>query len=68
MDRADKGEQIIVQRGKNKAYAITPISEDDLYFTPRMISRIKESIQQISEEKGLAINTQDELKTLLDSL
>jgi prevent-host-death family protein len=68
MDRADKGEQIIVQRGKNKAYAITPISEDDLYFTPRMIARIKESIQQISDGKGLAINTQDELKTLLDSL
>jgi antitoxin YefM len=68
MDRADNEEQIIVQRGKNKAYAITPISEDDLYFTPRMIARIKESIQQVSEEKRVTINTPEELKSFLDSL
>ena len=68
MDRADNGEQIIVQRGKNKAYSIIPISADDLYFTPKMIARIKESIQQVSEGKGLILNTEDELKKFLDSL
>jgi len=68
MDKADNGEQIIVQRGKNKAYALTPISEDDLYFTPEMLARIKESIQQIREGKGISINTKDELKSLLHSL
>lgn len=68
MDRADNGEQIIVQRGKNKAYSITPISGDDVYFTPRMLERIKESIQQVSDGKGVSVTTQDELKKLLDSL
>jgi len=26
-ERADKGEQIIVQQGKDKSYALTPINE-----------------------------------------
>ena len=68
MDRADNGEQIIVQRGKNKAYSIVPISADDVYFTPNMIARMKESIQQINEGKGVSLNTQDELNKFLDSL
>lgn len=68
MDRADNGEQIIVQRGKNKAYSITPISDDDVYFTPQVLARIKESIQQVSEGKGVSVSTPDELKNLLDSL
>lgn len=32
MDRVDNGEQIIVQRGKNKAYAITPVKDKDIYM------------------------------------
>ena len=31
-DKADKGEQIIVQRGKDKSYALTPIGEEDIFF------------------------------------
>lgn len=33
MDRVDNGEQIIVQRGKNKAYAITPVKDKDIYMS-----------------------------------
>jgi len=47
-DKADKGEQIIVQRGKDKSYALTPIGEDDMYFNKKMINRIKESAKQYS--------------------
>ncbi len=68
MDRADNGEQIIVQRGKNKAYAITPISKDDLYFTPEMLARIELSIQQAKEGKVTTVKGKEELKQFLDSL
>lgn len=68
MDRADKGEQIIVQRGKNKAYAITPISEDDLYFTAGMLEKIDLSIQQAKDGKVTTVRGKDELKQFLDSL
>lgn len=33
LNRVDNGEQIIVQRGKNKAYAITPVKSADLYVS-----------------------------------
>ena len=68
MDRADNGEQIIVQRGKNKAYSITPVTEDDLYFTPEMLARIDQSIQQAKDGKGVSIKSKEELKTFLDAL
>ena len=64
MDRADNGEQIIVQRGKNKAYSITPVTEDDLYFTPEMLARI----EQAKDGKGVSIKSKEELKTFLDAL
>lgn len=38
MDRADKGEQIIVQRGRDKAYSITPIKPTDTYINTQLLS------------------------------
>ena len=32
LDLVDKNVQVIVQRGKGKAYALTPINDDDVYF------------------------------------
>ena len=64
-ERADQGEQIIVQRGKDKAYALTPVGEDDLYFTAEMVQRIKESIQQIEAGETKKITTSEEINDLL---
>ena len=68
MDKADNGEQIIVQRGRNKAYFLTPVTADDLYFTPEMLALIKESQQEIIDGKGIVVKTKEELTTFLDSL
>lgn len=68
MDRADNGEQIIVQRGKNKAYSITPITEDDLYFTPEMLAKIELSIKQAKEGTITTVRGSEELKQFLSSL
>ena len=64
-ERADKGEQIIVQRGKDKAYALTPIEEEDLYFNAEMVNRIKESIRQVESGKTKKISTSKEINDLL---
>ena len=50
-ERADQGEQIIVQRGKDKSYALTPIGEEDIYFNAEMVKRIKESMDQVESGK-----------------
>jgi antitoxin (DNA-binding transcriptional repressor) of toxin-antitoxin stability system len=64
-DKADQGEQIIVQRGKDKSYALTPVKEDDLYFNEKMIKRIKESFLQAQEGEYKEITTLEGIKALL---
>lgn len=64
-DKADNGEHIIVQRGKDKAYSLTPVSENDIYFNAKMVERIKESIQQIENGDYTEINSSQEIKDLL---
>ena len=64
-DKADKGEQIIVQRGKDKAYVLTPISEDDVYFNAEMVERIKQSIKEVEEGKVKRISTTEGISDLL---
>lgn len=64
-ERADKGEQIIVQRGKDKAYALTPINEDDLYFNAEMLEKLKLSIEQAKNGEVKRIKTSEEINDLL---
>ena len=64
-DKADKGENIIVQRGKDKAYALTPVSEDDLYFNGEMIKKIKKSMKQAENGQVTTISSSEEIKELL---
>ena len=64
-DKVDQGEQIIVQRGKDKSYALTPVNDDDLYFNAAMVNRIKESIKQAENGQVTTISTSEEVKALL---
>lgn len=64
-ERADQGEQIIVQRGKDKSYALTPVEADDLYFNAEMVKRIKESLSQIEAGKTTKAATPDQINELL---
>lgn len=64
-DKADKGEQIIVQRGKDKSYVLTPIREDDIYFNQKMVERIKKSAKQARDGKYIEISSSEEIKALL---
>lgn len=67
-DMADSGQKIVIKRGRKQAYVLTPVSDDDLYFTPEMIARIKESQKQIKEGKSVVIKTKEELDSFFDSL
>lgn len=64
-DMADKGEQIIVQRGKDKAYALTPINEDDVYFNAEMVKKIKLSAEQAKNGEVKRITSTEEINDLL---
>jgi len=64
-DKADEGEQIIVQRGKNKSYALTPVKDQDIYFNDKMLQRIKESLLQARNGEYLEVASSKEIKELL---
>lgn len=64
-DKVDQGEQVIVQRGKDKSYALTPIQSDDVYFNAEMIDKMKEGVKEVESGNFLQISSEDELKKLL---
>lgn len=64
-EKADKGEQIIVQRGKDKSYALTPVNEDDLYFSAEMVKKIKLSAEQAKNGEVKRITSAEEINDLL---
>lgn len=64
-DKVDAGEQVIVQRGKDKSYVLRAVSEDDVYFNTEMINRIKESLEQAKNGDLKTISTPNEISNLL---
>jgi len=64
-EKVDKGEHVIVQRGKDKSYALTPISDDDMYFNAEMLERIKASILEVEKGAVKRISTSKEISDLL---
>ena len=61
-DLADQNEQIIVQRGKDKAYMLIPITESDRVSTnPALINKIKDAERAIREGKTTKINDIDNI-------
>jgi len=64
-DRVDQGEHIIVQRGKDKSYALTPITENDMYFNETMIKKLNQSILEVQKGKTTKISSSKEIADLL---
>lgn len=64
-DKVDKGEEIIVQRGKDKSYVLTPVNEDDLYFNAKMVKKIKDSLVEAEQGQVSEISTANEVDELL---
>ena len=61
-DLADQNEQIIVQRGKDKAYMLIPITESDRLSTNlALINKIKDAERAIREGKTTKINDIDNI-------
>ena len=64
-ERVDNGEHIIVQRGKDKAYALTPVSKDDVYFNAEMVEKLKQSILEVQNGKVTRVSDAKEISDLL---
>ena len=65
-DSVDNGEQVIVQRGKDRSYKLVPVTNSDICMTEEeFYEKIDRSIQQDKEGNVLKVSTNDDLKKLL---
>ena len=64
-EKVDKGEHIIVQRAKDKAYALTPISADDMHFNAEMVDKIKQSMKEVENGEAQKVSISKEISDLL---
>ena len=64
-EKVDNGENVIVQRGKDKSYSISSVSENDIYFNEEMLNKLKESISEATQGDTNSISTTKEIKDLL---
>jgi len=67
-EMADRGEKVVIRRGRKQTYVLTPISEDDLYFTPQMVQRIKDAQQEVKNGESTVLKTKEEIDAFFDSL
>ena len=65
-DLADQDEQVIVQRGKNKSYLLTPLTEIDRISTnPELIAKVQKAEKEFAEGKFISLNNKEEIKKFL---
>jgi len=69
LDKIDSGMEILLQRGKTKAYKIIPLSEDDTLMSKEaFFAKIEQAEQSIKEGRGKTVHSKEELTAHLDSL
>ena len=61
-DLADQNEQIIIQRGKDKAYVIVPLNDADrLSVNNELILTVQEAEAEYSKQQSLRIEDPDDI-------
>lgn len=64
-DLIDQNEQVIVQRGKNKSYALVPIDETVKYFSePEIRIRLDRSLEEARKGELIAVKPAEIAKLL----
>lgn len=59
-DLIDQHEQVIVQRGKNKSYALVPIDETVKYFSePEMRIRLDHSLEEAKRGELITVKPEE---------
>ena len=66
LDKVDAGMEILIQRGKNKSYKVTPVSEDDtLMSKEEFFAKIDRSLQEAKDGKTFSMLPNESLDDFL---
>ena len=64
-DRVDEGEQIIVQRGKDKSYIIMPTKKQDYYISEEMKQKLERGLRDEQQGDTVSLKTKEDIAKLL---
>lgn len=68
-DKLDEGIEIVIQRGKNRSYKITAITEDDtLMSKEEFLAKIDRSLQKAKEGKVIKQGEEESVQSFIDRL
>ena len=65
-DRIDNGEQIIVQRGKDKSYKLMPIGDNDVLLTEQSLKKLFTSLEEIKNGNSVVLNSENDIDQLFE--
>ena len=69
LDKVDAGMEILIQRGQNKSYKITPVTNDDTLMSKEVFfEKIDQAIRDIEGGRGIVIENKEELMAYFNSL
>ena len=67
-DRADRGANIVILRGKKPSYMLTQVDDDSFELSAAMIEKIEKGRQSIREGKGIEMFANETLDEFLDRI
>lgn len=67
-DLADKGEKVIIRRGRRRAYRLIPFTEEPSDITPELQAKIDRAREEYRSGETLHFESKEEIDRYFDSL
>ena len=67
-ERADRGDNILILRGKKPSYLLIQVDDDSFELSAAMVEKIEKSRQSIREGKGIEMFANETLDEFLDRI
>ena len=67
-DLADKGEKVIIRRGRRRAYRLIPFTEEPSGITPELQAKIDRAREEYRRGEPLHFESKEEMHAWLDAL
>ena len=67
-DLADKGEKVIIRRGRRRAYRLIPFTEESSGITPELQAKIDRAREEYRTGETLHFESKEEMHAWLDAL
>lgn len=68
LNKVDTGEEVIIHRGKDKSYMLTPIHNSDLVVSDEFKKKIAQAREDYRKGKGITCKTFEDSIALFETL